>query len=161
MAAKLDGFHLRIEGEELVISTNDDARFAIALGIRSSNSPRLNRMLAGALDHGMESDGRMAPTPPVPLVQPSPRSTAAMADSVTPVAVGLFGAAASLALGGILGLASSSSLRIVDSVPAWPVWIAAALAVAAGAMALLNGRRAGRNLVAAGAIIGLVTLAGS
>jgi hypothetical protein len=161
VAAKLDGFHLRIEGEELVISTNDDARFALALGIRSSNSPRLNRMLAGALDHGMETDGRMAPTPPVPLVQPSPRSTPATPESVTPVAVGLFGAAASLALGGILGLASGSSLRIVDSVPAWPVWIAAALAVAAGAMALLNGRRSGRNLVAAGAIIGLVTLAGS
>ena len=68
VAAKLDGFHLRIEGEELIISTNDDARFALALGIRSSNSPRLNRMLAGALDHGVEHDGRLAPTPPVPPV---------------------------------------------------------------------------------------------
>ena len=64
VAAKLDGFHLRIEGEELVISTNDDARFAIALGIRSSSSPRLNRLLAGARDDGIDSDGRMAPLAP-------------------------------------------------------------------------------------------------
>jgi len=68
VAAKLDGFHLRIEGEELVISTNDDARFAIALGIRSSSSPRLNRLLAGARDDGMDIEGRMAPdTPQVPV----------------------------------------------------------------------------------------------
>ena len=63
VAAKLDGFHLRIEGEELILSTNDDARFALALGIRSSSSPRLNRMLAGALDHGVEHDGAPVPLP--------------------------------------------------------------------------------------------------
>lgn len=161
VAAKLDGFHLRIEGEELIISTNDDARFALALGIRSSNSPRLNRMLAGALDHGVEHDGRLAPTPPVPMAQPPPRPVPAMPENVTPVAVGLLGAAISQALGGILGLVSNSSLRIFDFVPAWPVWIVAALAVAGGAFALLNGLRGGRNLVAAGAVLGLVTLAGS
>ena len=161
VAAKLDGFHLRIEGEELIISTNDDARFALALGIRSSNSPRLNRMLAGALDHGVEHDGRLAPTPPVPVVQPPPRSVPAVSDSVTPVAVGLLAAAIAQALGGFLGMVSDSSLTIVDLVPAWPVWILAALAVAGGAFALLNGLRGGRSLVAAGAVLGLVTLAGS
>ena len=161
VAAKLDGFHLRIEGEELIISTNDDARFALALGIRSSNSPRLNRMLAGALDQGVEHDGRLAPIPPVPVQQPAARSAPAVPDSVTPVAVGFLGAGIAQALGGILGLVSGSSLRIVDLVPAWPIWILAALTVAGGAFALLNGLRSGRNVVAVGAVLGLLTLAGS
>jgi hypothetical protein len=75
--------------------------------------------------------------------------------------MGLLAAGAIQALGGVIALASNSSLRIVDLVPAWPAWIIAAVTVASGAFALLNRLRGGRNLVAAGAILGLVTLAGS
>lgn len=160
IAAKLDGFHLRIEGEELVVSTNDDARFALALGIRSSSSPRLNRLLAGARDHGVD-EGRMAPAPPPSPIGYGSGSTLAEPEKVTPVAMGLLAAAATQALAGIVGLAGNSTIRIVDLVPAWPAWIVAAVTVAAGALALLNRLRGGRNLVAAGAIVGLVTLAGS
>jgi hypothetical protein len=161
VAAKLDGFHLRIEGEELVVSTNDDARFALALGIRSSSSPRLNRLLAGARDDGLDREGRMAPTPPSAPLEYAPDPAPAEPENVTAVAIGLLTAAAILALGGIVAVASNSTLRIVDILPAWPAWIVAAVTVAAGAFALLNGLRGGRNLVAAGAIVGLVTLAGS
>jgi hypothetical protein len=161
VAAKLDGFHLRIEGEELVISTNDDARFALALGIRSSSSPRLNRLLAGARDQGLDRDGRIAPPPPAAPPEYTLDTTPAPHENLTAVAMGLLGAAVIQALGGVLGLASNSALKIVDIVPAWPVWIVAAVTVAAGAFALLNRLRGGRNLVAAGAIVGLVTLAGS
>jgi len=161
VAAKLDGFHLRIEGEELVISTNDDARFALALGIRSSNSPRLNRLLAGARDQGLDRDGRIAPAPPAAPAEYALSATPTPQENLTPVAMGLLAAAGIQALGGVLGLASNSTLRIVDIVPAWPVWIVAAVTVAAGAFALLNRLRSGRNLVAAGSIVGLVTLAGS
>lgn len=40
-----DGFHLRVEGEEVVVKTNDDVGLAIELGLRSA-SPRLRRQMA-------------------------------------------------------------------------------------------------------------------
>lgn len=40
-----DGFHIRVEGEEAIIHTNDDAGMALELGLRSA-SPRLRRLMA-------------------------------------------------------------------------------------------------------------------
>lgn len=40
-----DGFHIRVEGEEAVIHTTDDAGMALELGLRSA-SPRLRRLMA-------------------------------------------------------------------------------------------------------------------
>lgn len=40
-----DGFHVRVEGEEAIIHTNDDAGLALELGLRSA-SPRLRRQMA-------------------------------------------------------------------------------------------------------------------
>ena len=40
-----DGFHVRVEGEEVVITTNDDPGLALELGLRSA-SPRLRRLMA-------------------------------------------------------------------------------------------------------------------
>lgn len=40
-----DGFHVRVEGEEVIISTNDDPGLALELGLRSA-SPRLRRQMA-------------------------------------------------------------------------------------------------------------------
>lgn len=40
-----DGFHLRVEGEEAIIHTNDDPGLALELGLRSA-SPRLRRQMA-------------------------------------------------------------------------------------------------------------------
>jgi hypothetical protein len=41
VTAKDDGFHLRAEGDEIVIRTSNDAEFALAMGIR--NAPTLLR----------------------------------------------------------------------------------------------------------------------
>lgn len=40
-----DGFHVRLEGEEVIIRTNDDPGLALELGLRSA-SPRLRRQMA-------------------------------------------------------------------------------------------------------------------
>ncbi|HEX2420099.1 MAG TPA: hypothetical protein VHL55_00740, partial [Acidimicrobiia bacterium] len=64
IASRVDGFHLKVEGEELVLSTNDDVAFALAVGIRSTTSPRLNRQLAHARDGGIDVEERLAPAPP-------------------------------------------------------------------------------------------------
>lgn len=42
--AENDGFHFRIEGEQVVIRTSDDAGFALEIGLRSA-PPRLRRMM--------------------------------------------------------------------------------------------------------------------
>lgn len=40
-----DGFHIRVEGEEAIIQTNDDPGMALEIGLRSA-SPRLRRQMA-------------------------------------------------------------------------------------------------------------------
>jgi hypothetical protein len=43
----LDGFHIRAEGEEIILDVTDDARFALDLGLR--NAPPLLRRKMSAL----------------------------------------------------------------------------------------------------------------
>ncbi|MDH4119607.1 MAG: hypothetical protein OEX04_12750 [Acidimicrobiia bacterium] len=43
-----DGFHLRIEGEEVIVTTDDDPGFARMIGLHSA-SPILRRRMSGAL----------------------------------------------------------------------------------------------------------------
>lgn len=160
VAAKLDGFHLRIEGEELIITTSDDARFALALGIRSSNSPRLNRLLANARDAGVDVAGVLTPPAPVPPT-PDPEWVSENPESATSVAMGVLGAGALQLLAGVIPLAMGSTSRIASALLIWPLWIAASLASTIGGFALLSGFRRGRQFVAAGAVIGLVTITGS
>jgi hypothetical protein len=160
IAAKLDGFHLRIEGEELIVSTNDDARFALALGIRSSNSPRLNRLLANARDAGLDVAGVLTPTTPTVLL-PELEWKEEEPISATPVAVGVLLAAVLQLLGGFVPFATDSGLTIFSSLSPWPFWLVAGLATAFGGFALFNGFRRGRQLAAAGVVIGLLVATGS
>jgi hypothetical protein len=44
-----DGFHLKMEGEEVVLVTKDEAGFALAVGIRSA-SPIMRRRISRGLD---------------------------------------------------------------------------------------------------------------
>lgn len=44
-----DGFHLRVDGEEIVVTLEDEAGFARAVGLRSA-SPRMRRRIAARLD---------------------------------------------------------------------------------------------------------------
>jgi hypothetical protein len=82
-------------------------------------------------------------------------------ENTTPVAMGLFGAAALQFLAGLVGLASGSSLRLFGLPPAWPIWIVAAIVVAVGGLALMHRLSHARSLVAAGTVIGLLTLMAS
>jgi hypothetical protein len=45
-----DGFHLRMEGEEVLLVTDDETGFAIAVGMRSA-SPIMRRRISRGLDH--------------------------------------------------------------------------------------------------------------
>lgn len=158
IAARVDGFHIKVEGEELVLSTNDDARFAIAVGLRSTSSPRLVRQLAHARDDGFDVDHRLAPrAPEIRHLDPEP--AAQPAPNRVPVAIAIMAAAGALFLAAIQ--AYGSSIRVMGSLPLWPFWLLGAIALAVGSFALFNQMTPGRRLVAGGAFIGLLGLIGS
>lgn len=48
IAALQDGFHLRAEGEEIILDVTDDARFALDLGLRNAH-PGLRRRMAALM----------------------------------------------------------------------------------------------------------------
>lgn len=48
ISALLDGFHVRAEGEEVVLDIRDDAEFAVELGLRQAH-PFLRRKIAAVL----------------------------------------------------------------------------------------------------------------
>lgn len=48
VAAQLDGFHVRAEGEEMVLDIRDDAHFAVEMGMRQAH-PFLRRRMAAVL----------------------------------------------------------------------------------------------------------------
>lgn len=48
VSALNDGFHLRAEGEELILDVTDDARFALDLGLRNAH-PNLRRRMAALM----------------------------------------------------------------------------------------------------------------
>jgi hypothetical protein len=157
VSARVDGFHLRLEGEEIVLSTNDDARFAMALGLRSTSSPRLNRLLATARDEEVVS----GPVGPAVETLLPPAAPASRSPGTSPVAVGIVGAAAVVLVGALLAVGTGSPLRLFGLLPAWPVSALAALALAAGGFALLLGMKMGRVVVAVGIALGLSVLIGS
>jgi hypothetical protein len=48
LSAQPDGFHVRVEGEELILDVTDDARFALDLGVRNAH-PHLRRRIAALM----------------------------------------------------------------------------------------------------------------
>lgn len=48
ISALRDGFHLRAEGEEVILDVTDDARFALDLGLRNAH-PNLRRRMSALM----------------------------------------------------------------------------------------------------------------
>ena len=48
ISAMRDGFHLRAEGEEVILDVTDDARFALDLGLRNAH-PNLRRRMSALM----------------------------------------------------------------------------------------------------------------
>lgn len=47
-SALKDGFHIRAEGEDVILEVDDDARFAVELGLRNAH-PDLRKRMAQVL----------------------------------------------------------------------------------------------------------------
>ena len=71
-----EGFRLRAEGEEMILTTDDDAVFAAAVGIRTG-PPRLTRLITRALEHPEEHPAQpsthVSPPEPAGLQPPGPQ----------------------------------------------------------------------------------------
>jgi hypothetical protein len=144
--SRSDGFHLKVEGEELVLRTSDDARFALAVGLQASSSPRLTRAMAHARD--VESA-------PEPVEEPAPQPVEG------PSLMGWFIVAASgLVLIAAL-VAYGSDGELLGFIPVWSAMLATALVLAAGGFALMSELRAAPLLIGVGVVLGLVTLVAS
>ena len=48
ISALQDGFHVRAEGEEIILDVTDDARFALEIGLRNAH-PHLRRRMSALL----------------------------------------------------------------------------------------------------------------
>lgn len=48
VSALVDGFHVRAEGEEIILDVTEDARFALDLGLRNAH-PTLRRRMSALL----------------------------------------------------------------------------------------------------------------
>lgn len=53
VSALQDGFHVRAEGEEVILNVTDDARFAIELGLRTAY-PGLRRRMSALMRNDTE-----------------------------------------------------------------------------------------------------------
>ena len=165
IACKPDGFHLRLEGEEIVLRTEDDAHFALALGI-SAPTTRLARQMAILRDEASAelvvdvSDGITSPFPESVLddLPATPRRVDRLADGL-PYLGTLVVVAATLAIvASIVAFASGSAISFPGGFPAWPAMAAASLVMAAGGFAAFQDATEGRLSIAGGIALGLVTI---
>ena len=160
ISSQPDGFHLRIEGEEVVLTTEDDARFALALGITTSTN-RLARQMArlrdqAAAETDLVVDLTQGGEPLEEVVRPRRESRLAnglpyLGPLVMAAAVVAFGAS-------VAGAFGAAALTLPGGVPAWPAMMAAALILAAGGLAAFHSPRQGRVTIGAGIGLGLIVV---
>lgn len=165
IASKPDGFHLRLEGEEIVLRTDDDANFALALGIATPTS-RLARQMAKLRDEASTAEVLVdlsdlpppLPEPVPPEVPTTPRRAYRLADGLPYLGL-LVVVSATLALvASIVAAASGSAISFPADIPAWPAMTAATLVMAAGGFGAYQNPTQGRASIAGGIALGLVTI---
>lgn len=163
IASKPDGFHLRVEGEEVVLTTDDDAEFALAIGI-SAPTNRLARQMARLRDE-QPTDELMVdltssvPLPPLETSAPSPsRRASRLAEGMPYLGPLVVIAATAAFISAIAALSGGSAISFPRGFPAWPAMIVAALLMAAGGFAAYQHPTKGRPAIAGGVAVGLVTI---
>lgn len=172
IVSKPDGFHLRIEGEEVVLTTEDDARFALALGISTPTS-RLARMMAKMRDQSAAAD--TAPDDPslmVDLTDPGPASVPppapeppSLSRRENRLAHGLPYLGPLVVAAAVIGLVTSilaatggSALSFPGDIPAWPAMLVASLVLVAGGLGAFQSPNKGRATIGIGIALGLVVI---
>ncbi|HJR91129.1 MAG TPA: hypothetical protein VJ938_01665 [Acidimicrobiia bacterium] len=165
VSSKPDGFHLRLEGEEVVLRTEDDAHFALALGIAAPTN-RLARQMAILRDEAAPdlvldlSAGFPSPLPEMPLddAPATPRRAYRLADGLPYLGPLVVVAATVAMVASIVAFASGSAITFPGGIPAWPAMTAATLVMAAGGFAAFQDPTQGRLSIAGSIALGLLTI---
>lgn len=162
IASKPDGFHLRVEGEEIVLTTDDDAEFALAIGI-SAPTTRLARQMARLRDqHATSVTIDLTEGAPLPPVEPTPvtpsRRTSRRADGMPYLGPLVVLAATVAFVASIVAIASGSAISFPGGIPAWPAMTAASLIIGAGGFAAYQHPTNGRLPIAGGVALGLLSI---
>lgn len=165
IASKPDGFHLRIEGEEVILTTDDDARFALALGINAPTS-RLARMMAKVRDEAAASsmvvdlteseEGSEEAAEPEPEV-PSRRQSR-MANGLSSLGPLVVAASVIAFVSSIVAASGGDAISFPADIPAWPAMMASSLVLAAGGFSAFQNPTQGRASIGAGIALGLIVI---
>lgn len=173
IASKPDGFHLRIEGEEVILTTEDDARFALALGIGAPTN-RLARMMAKLRDEtaAAETAGETATALVVDLTDPARMAVPAGDPEPLPPSrresrlanglpyLGPLVVAASVVgfITSVLAATGGRALSFPGDFPAWPAMVAASLVLLSGGLGAFQSPGKGRAAIGIGIAVGLVVI---
>lgn len=165
ISSRPDGFHLLVEGEEIVLRTDDDARFALILGISAPTS-RLARQMAVLRDAAATSEA-LPPAEDVSLPMPNPvverheslpRRTYRLSGGLPYLGPLVVVASAVALVSSIVAIASGSAISFPGGLAAWPAMTAATLVIAAGGFAAFQDPNQGRVAIAGGTALGLLTI---
>lgn len=160
ISSQPDGFHLRVEGEEIVLTTSDDARFALEIGIQTPTN-RLARQMARLRDRGdqVEPESTLDPASTDEIAYDAPvsrrhrRSRRGLTHFgplvVVAATVGLIGA--------LLALVGDPVPTMAGGIPAWPAMIGSMIVLTAGGFSAFNIPGDGRVAIGIGVAGGLVT----
>lgn len=170
ISSRPDGFHLRIEGEEVILTTDDDARFALELGITTPTN-RLARMMAKLRD---ETAARAAEGEETPLTvdltegagitfpelhAPVPsRRESRLSDGLPYLGALVVAASVVAFLASVVAIAGGRAISFPGDIPAWPAMLAASLILAAGGFSAFNTHGKGRVGIGVGIALGLVVI---
>ncbi|MFP3914841.1 MAG: hypothetical protein ACLFWM_08195 [Actinomycetota bacterium] len=164
ISSRPDGFHLRIEGEEVILTTDDDARFALELGITTPTN-RLARMMAKLRDETSagevmvdlteESEGISYHEPETPVVS---RRESRMSNGLPYLGALVVGASVVAFLASVVALAGGRAISFPGDIPAWPAMLGASLILAAGGFSAFNTHGKGRVSIGIGIALGLVVI---
>lgn len=167
IASRPDGFHLRIEGEEVILTTDDDARFALALGI-STPTTRLARMMAKLRDEAAANPADEGATidldelegvQSMDILSPDRSRREGRLQNGLPYLGPLVLAAAVVAfLTSVLAMARGTAISFPGDVPAWPAMMISSFTLAVGGFAAFQTDGRGRVSIGIGVAAGLLVI---
>mgnify|MGYP001179507858 FL=1 len=157
-----DGFHLRIEGEEVILTTDDDVRFALALGVATPAS-RLARVMARLREEAPAESVEVDELEDVKAIEdvgaPLPPRKESRSGTGLRYLGPLVVAAATIGfLTSVLAMVRGSAISFPGDIPAWPAMMASSFVLAGGGIAAFQSQTRGRFAIGLGTALGLVVI---
>jgi|SRR5690606_17096685 len=162
VSSQPDGFHLRIEGEEVILTTDDDVRFAMAVGV-AAPSTRLARMMERLREEApasetIEVDELEGVQAIEELGAPLPSRKESRSGGLRHLGPLVVAAAIIAFLTSVLAMARGGAISFPGDIPAWPAMMASSFVIAGGGIAAFQSHGKGRVAIGLGTALGLVVI---